>query len=93
MTERLTIDSGVHFNNLVSGEQMDMNDLVIIELKRDGHVFSPILKKLRQLQIHPHGFSKYCIGSALTNKDLPFNRFKQKVTEVRILTGIDDIKQ
>ena len=88
MTERLTIDSGVHFNNLVSGEQMDMNDLVIIELKRDGHVFSPILKKLRQLQIHPHGFSKYCIGSALT-----FNRFKQKVTEVRILTGIDDIKQ
>ncbi len=93
MTERLTIDSGVHFNNLVSGEQMDMDNLVIIELKRDGHVFSPILNKLRKLQIHPHGFSKYCIGSALTNKELPFNRFKQKVIEVRNLTGLDNIKQ
>ena len=93
MTERLTIDSGVHFNNLVSREQMDMDNLVIIELKRDGHVFSPILNKLRLLQIHPHGFSKYCIGSALTNKELPFNRFKQKVIEVRNLTGLDNIKQ
>ncbi|MBR2150347.1 MAG: polyphosphate polymerase domain-containing protein [Prevotella sp.] len=93
MTERLTIDSGVHFNNMVNKEQMDMKDLVIIELKRDGHVFSPILKMLRMLQIHPHGFSKYCIGSALTNRDLPYNRFKQKAIEVRKLTGLDEIKR
>ena len=92
MTERLTIDSGVHFNNLASGQQMDMDDLVIIELKRDGHVFSPILTKLRALHIHPHGFSKYCIGSALTNRKLAFNRFKQKVIEVKNLTGIENLK-
>ena len=92
MTERLTIDSGVHFNNLASGQHMDVGDLVIIELKRDGHVFSPILTKLRQSHIHPHGFSKYCIGSALTNPQLPYNIFKRKVIEVKNLTGVENMK-
>ena len=78
-TERLTIDSDLRFRNLQSGQQIDMGDLVIIELKRDGMVYSPILDKLRQLHIHPHGFSKYCMGSALTNPLLPVNQFKEKL--------------
>jgi hypothetical protein len=78
-TERLTIDSNLRFRNLQSGLQTDMGDLVIIELKRDGMVYSPILDKLRQLHIHPHGFSKYCMGSALTNPLLPVNQFKEKL--------------
>ena len=78
-TERLTIDSALRFRNLQSGQQIDMGDLVIIELKRDGMVYSPILDKLRQLHIHPHGFSKYCMGSALTNPLLPVNQFKEKL--------------
>ena len=36
---------------------------------------------LRQLRIHPHGFSKYCIGSALTNPDLRQNRFKIRLRD------------
>ena len=71
-TERLTIDSALHFHNIVSGVDKDMGDLVIIELKRDGLVYSPVLEMLRQLRIHPHGFSKYCMGSALTNPELFF---------------------
>jgi hypothetical protein len=82
-TERLTIDSSLRFNNLQNGCERDMADLVIIELKRDGLVFSPVLEMLRQLRIHPHGFSKYCMGSALTcNGQLPVNRFKRKLIEV-----------
>jgi len=81
-TERLTIDSRLCFHNLVSGQEMDMGDLVIIELKRDGLCFSPVLEMLRQLRIHPHGFSKYSMGSALTNPDLQVNRFKRKLIEV-----------
>ena len=57
-------------------------DLVIIELKRDGLIYSPILHMLRQLRIHPHGFSKYSIGSALTNPQLQVNRFKCKLIEI-----------
>ncbi len=82
-TERLTIDSALCFHNLQSDEKLDMGNLVIIELKRDGQVFSPVLEMLRQLRIQPHGFSKYCMGSALTGRDhLPVNRFKRKLIEV-----------
>ena len=81
-TERLTIDSGLHFNNMVSGIEKDMGNLVIVELKRDGQVYSPVLEMLRQLHIHPHGFSKYCMGSALTNPGLSVNRFKRKLIEI-----------
>ena len=81
-TERLTIDSALRFHNLVNGMNKDMGDLVIIELKRDGLVYSPVLEMLRQLRIHPHGFSKYCMGSALTNPELRINRFKRKLIEI-----------
>ena len=88
-TERLTIDSSLRFNNMVNGENLDMGDLVIIELKRDGLVFSPILAMLKQLRIQPHGFSKYCMGSALTGSEhLAVNRFKRKLIEVeKLLKG------
>ena len=65
-----------------------MGPLVIIELKRDGLVFSPVLEMLRQLRIHPHGFSKYCMGSALTNPGLQVNRFKRKLIEVNKILNI-----
>ena len=81
-TERLTIDSALCFHNLVSGKDKDMGNLVIIELKRDGLCYSPVLEMLRQLHIHPHGFSKYCMGSALTNTKLPIHRFKSKLIEI-----------
>ena len=81
-TERLTIDSALCFHNLVSGKDKDMGNLVIIELKRDGLCYSPVLEMLRQLHIHPHGFSKYCMGSALTNPKLSVNRFKCKLIEI-----------
>ena len=66
----------------VRGIDMDMGNLVIIELKRDGLCYSPVLEMLRQLHIHPHGFSKYCMGSALTNQHLPIHRFKSKLREI-----------
>ena len=82
-TERLTIDTNLRFFNLVSGQNLEMGPLVIIELKRDGLCHSPVLEMLRRLRIHPHGFSKYCMGSALTNPQLPVNRFKPKLIDVR----------
>ena len=84
-TERLTIDTRLRFHNLVSGADKDMGNLVVIELKRDGLCYSPVLNMLRSLRIHPHGFSKYCMGSALTNPQLPVNRFKDKLREVSII--------
>ena len=81
-TERLTIDTSLEFNNIQTDTHKNMGKLVIIELKRDGLVFSPILEMLRQLRIHPHGFSKYCMGAAMTNMNLQVNRFKPKLHDI-----------
>lgn len=86
-TERLTIDTNLRFHNIATGNCRSMGDIVIIELKRDGLKPSPILSKLLELRIHPHGFSKYCIGSALTNEALRRNRIKPRLHSVeRFLT-------
>lgn len=84
-TERLTIDTALSFHNLQTGIDIALPQLVIIELKRDGLVPSPILRLLRQLRIKPMGFSKYCIGSALTNPALPHGRIKRRLHAVEKL--------
>lgn len=84
-TERLTIDFNVCFHNFETANDAETGELVIIELKRDGNVFSPILDLLRQLRIKPSGFSKYCIGSVMTNDALKRNLFKPKLVKIRKL--------
>ena len=86
-TERLTIDTHLRFNNIATGGQRDMGNIVIIELKRDGNQPSPILRRLLELRIHPHGFSKYCIGSALTNDSLRRNRIKPRLHSIEKILG------
>ena len=78
-TERLTIDTNLWFHNIITDQEYSMPDIAIIELKRDGLVPSPITSILNELRIKPLGFSKYCIGSALTNPALKTNRFKQRL--------------
>lgn len=78
-TERLTIDTSLRFNHLITGNKMSLDKLVIIELKRDGNVYSPIRDIMRDLHIQPQGFSKYCMGMALTNEALKRNRFKERL--------------
>lgn len=86
-TERLTIDFDVQFHNYETDRDAETGDLVIIELKRDGNVYSPILDMLRRVRVKPHGFSKYCIGSAMTNGELKNNTFKFKMITISKLTG------
>ena len=50
-TERLTIDTSLQFHNVQTDTDCDMGPLVIIELKRDGLVFSPVLEMLRILMM------------------------------------------
>lgn len=84
-TERLTIDTNLRFHNVATDSYRFMDGIVIIELKRDGLVPSPILHMLRDLRIKPHGFSKYVVGSALTNSQLHCNRMKPKVADIQRL--------
>lgn len=81
-TERLTIDFDLRFQNYETGRDETMGRAVIIELKRDGRVPSPILPLLRELRVHENGFSKYCIGSIITNPNLKVNNFKMKLRDI-----------
>lgn len=81
-TERLTIDFNLKFHHLKSGIHDKLQRVAIIELKRDGNVPSPALSLLRDLRIKRSGFSKYCIGSARTNKLLKSNNFKERLTMI-----------
>ena len=68
---------------LTTGKKCSLPRLAIIELKRDGLQPSPILPMLRELRIHPGGFSKYCIGEALTNPSLRINRMKPRLQQIK----------
>ena len=90
-TERLTIDTNLWFHNLVTDQAVSMPDIAIIELKRDGLQPSPILSLLNELRIKPMGFSKYCIGSALTNPSLRKNRFKCRLHALAKMAKSDNL--
>ena len=81
-TERLTIDFNLHFHHLKSDKRDELKRVAIIELKRDGNVSSPALDIIRELRIKRSGFSKYCIGSAMTNDNLKRNNFKERLTMI-----------
>lgn len=81
-TERLTIDFDIQFYNYLTHERSMMDNIVVIELKRDGRCPSPILPLLRQLRIKPVGFSKYCIGASVTDHSLRINRFKKRLVRI-----------
>ncbi len=82
MTERLTIDTRLRFNNLTHRSQLCLTDIAIIELKRDGNHPSPVVPMLAALRIRPSGFSKYCMGMALTDHTLRQNRFKERLRTI-----------
>lgn len=86
-TERLTIDFNVQFTNFETGLYRDTDNLVIIELKRDGNIFSPVCSILRDIHVHPSGFSKCCIGMALTDKSLKQNNFKERLHYIERVNG------
>lgn len=86
-TERLTIDMNLGFHNIETGNSINLDNIVIVELKRDSLQPSPILPVLNQLRIFTMGFSKYCIGMALTNSRLKQNRFKERLRMIERISN------
>ena len=87
-TERLTIDRKLSFHNNETDADRNMDNLVVIEVKRDGNTYSPIQDLLREVRIFPSGFSKYCIGMALTTPGIKRNMFNEKIRNIGKITSI-----
>ncbi|MDR2679939.1 MAG: polyphosphate polymerase domain-containing protein [Tannerella sp.] len=77
-TERVTIDLNLSFLNHSTGCETQVENLMILELKQAGRQRSHFRDALCRLRIKPHPFSKYCMGSVLTNPCLKYNRFKNR---------------
>jgi hypothetical protein len=81
-TERLTIDTRLHFQNYRTGKKTTLEDAVIIELKQDGHADSQMKGILLKNRVKPVRISKYCIAETLTDPFVKSNRFKVKVRTI-----------
>ncbi|MDL2222500.1 polyphosphate polymerase domain-containing protein [Bacteroidales bacterium OttesenSCG-928-M11] len=77
-TERITIDLDLSFHNYLTNETRSLGDLVIIELKQDGMQHSDFLDILMNFRIKKMSFSKYCMGTVVTNPQIKYNRFKRR---------------
>lgn len=88
LTERVTIDTGLHFRNMQTLIDASMSETAVIEWKHSAeNNHSPMKGILRSLRIRESGFSKYCIGMAKTNPLLRVNRMKDKLRTIEKLTG------
>jgi hypothetical protein len=81
-TERLTIDVNLKFHNPADGQEKQMDDLVVIELKQQGHSPSYVKNILSDMRILPIGISKYCLGTILLVPDVKSNLFKKKIIQI-----------
>ena len=80
MSERVTIDRGIMFHNRATGNDADISQLMVIEVKHEtGAPMSDIERALHELHVLPRRMSKYCIGTALTDPAAKTNRFKAKL--------------
>lgn len=86
-TERLTIDLNLSFTNIQTGNQRQLPELAIIELKQDGKQRSLVQEHLSDFRIRPGGISKYCLGTVLTNEWVKKNQFKKKIRYIQKLTS------
>ena len=67
---------------MATGLDGNLADAVIIELKQDGRLPSPMREILASHRVMPYRISKYTIGTVLTDPGAKDNRFKEKVRYV-----------
>ena len=76
--ERVTIDTNIRFCN--PEHATTLNGIAVAEVKMDvnGNT-SPFKIQMRNMHIHPDGFSKYCLGTALLYDGVKKNGLKPKI--------------
>ncbi|MDR1668303.1 MAG: polyphosphate polymerase domain-containing protein [Bacteroidales bacterium] len=84
-TERITIDMHLSFLNCRTGNAKTLDKLMIIELKQDSRQHSDFSEILNHFRIKKISFSKYCMGTVLTDSHVKYNRFKGKWTIINKL--------
>ena len=83
--ERFTIDLHIEFTGK-NALQRKMDNLVIAELKSEkSSANTRLVRYLKGLKIYPASFSKYCVGVAITERNIKYNSFKNKILKLNRL--------
>jgi len=85
-TERVTIDFDISFQNYETGETILLDDLIVLELKQDDWQHSNFRDILSRMRIKDFSFSKYSLGTFLTNPAVKGNRFKFQLRQLNKYT-------
>jgi len=83
MTERLTIDFGLHFSH--NGADVYIPNLIISEVKQERMQKSPFIFTMQKKRIRNTSLSKYCLGITSIVNHIKINNFKPKVRYVNRL--------
>jgi hypothetical protein len=84
--ERVTIDLALEFID-TNANKIELNNLVIAEVKQDKKNPSGFISIMKQMGIRPGSISKYCMAASYLNKQLKTNSFKTKLNQIsNILT-------
>lgn len=91
LSERITIDLDLHYEDVRSGRSAEVKGMAIAELKQDGRVDSTTKRLLSQMGIKPFKVSKYCLGTALTVEGIKRNRMLEKIRAIEKRLGYNRI--
>jgi hypothetical protein len=78
--ERITIDLELCYENANGENRRDLSNISVIEVKRSkGADRSDMIDVLRKYKIGSMGFSKYCMGTVLTQENVKTNLFRKRI--------------
>jgi hypothetical protein len=86
MNERLTIDLNLSFKRFDNNLEESIPHLIIAEVKQEkASANSDFIQTIKKLHIRKSGMSKYCVGTAILNKNLKSNNFKNRILKIKKL--------
>ncbi|MGB0888059.1 MAG: polyphosphate polymerase domain-containing protein [Vicingaceae bacterium] len=84
--ERLTIDLNLKFESFSKKDKTTIEHITIAEVKQEkASSNSDFIKAIRKHHIRSSSMSKYCVGTALLNKNLKQNNFKERILKINKL--------
>ena len=84
--ERLTIDLDLGFKSFSDNREENIPHIIIAEVKQEkASSNSDFIKAIRKHRIRQGSMSKYCVGTALLNKNLKQNNFKERILKIKKL--------
>lgn len=90
LPERVTLDTELAFERPPGhvGRVVRLPGVAIAEVKQSGNLHaSPFLRRMRDARLRSGGFSKYCIGLAMSTDEVKQAAFVPELKTVRALTG------